>query len=118
MMIKKMEKLKIVRIATEDYPNGRIDSFTVPLLDKSNQGISVNYIIPLLKDFGFTDDSVEELDIDFENMSAGDHYFIYGNDNIKAILIIEDKAISINFDNNLDKKKINEIVERYFQFPE
>ena len=113
----KMEKLKIISISSETYHKGRIDSFAVPLLDKNHKGISDNYIIPLLKSFDFKRDSVDDLDLDFENMSAGTWFFIYGNPKIKAWLIIEGKTLSINFDTSLPREKINKIVEKYFEFP-
>ena len=110
----KMEKLKIKEMGSEEYPNGRIDSFTVPLVE----GISDNYIIPLLKDLSFTEDSVDDLDLDFENMSSGTYFFVYGNPKIKAHIIIEDKKFSIKFDTSLPREKIIKVMEKYFRFPE
>lgn len=112
-----MEKLKIISIFSEAYPGGRIDSFAVPLLDKNHKGISDNYIIPLLKSFDFKGDSVDDLDLDFENMSVGTWFFAYGNSNIKAMLIIGKKEISIIFDTTLSKEEINKVIEKYFEFP-
>ena len=34
------------------------------------------------------------------------------------MIVIGEKKISIVFDTNLDKNKINEIIEKYFEFPE
>ena len=98
----------------ETYPEGRIDSFTIP---KGNR-IADNYIIPLFRELGFIEDSLDDLDLDFENNPAGDYFFSYGNNNIKAMIVIGEKKISIIFDTNLDKNKINGVIEKYFEFPE
>jgi len=114
-----MEKLKHIGIASETYPNGRIDTFTVPLVDGTRQGIYHSYLIPLFIDLGFPEEEVgDKLDTDFENRSAGTSVFIYGNPKIKAWLIVEGKTLSINFDTSLPREKINKIVEKYFKFPE
>jgi len=110
----KMEKLKIVNVSSEAYPKGRIDSFTIP---KCNR-IADNYVIPLFRELGFIEESLDDLDLDFENKPAGNYFFSYGNNNIKAMIVIGEKKISIVFDTNLDKNKINEIIEKYFEFPE
>jgi len=112
-----MEKLKILGMSSETYSKGRIDSFTVPLIDNSGKGISDNYLISLFKELDFAEDSVDELDLDFENMPAGTWFFVYGNPNIKAMIIIGKEEISIIFDTTLSKEEINKVIEKYFQFP-
>ena len=113
MMMNKMEKVKILGMSSEEYPEGRIDSFTFPLVT----GISDKSIIPLFRYLRFTEDSLEDLDLDFENMSSGTYFFIYGNPKIKAHIIIENKKISIKLDTSLPKKNIVSAMEKYFQFP-
>jgi len=115
-----MEKLKIKGISSESYPGGRIDSFTIPLLNGSGQGINHSHIMPLFNDFKFPKEEVWDLDMDFENKGvypAGTSFFIYGNPKIKAWLIVEDETLSIKFDTSLPKEEINKVVGKYFEFP-
>jgi hypothetical protein len=121
MMIKtktKMEKLKIVGMSSKSYPEGRIDSFSVPLSDNPNQGIQHKYIMPLFRELGFSEEEVWDLDIDFENRSVGSYFFSYGNTKIKAWLIVEEKILSIKFDTSLPREDIIKVMDKYFQFPE
>ena len=115
-----MKKLKIKGISSENYPEGRIDSFNIPLVDGSGQGINHSHIMPLFTDFKFPEKEILDLDMDFENKGAypsGTSFFIYGNPKIKAWLIVEDETLSIKFDTSLPKKEINKVVEKYFEFP-
>jgi hypothetical protein len=110
----KMEKPKIISISSETYPGGRVDSFTIPNISK---GINHKCIIPLLRELGFPEDSLNDLDIDFENQPTGNYFFSYGNKDIKSMIIIGERKLSIIFDTNLDKNKINQIIRKYFDFP-
>ena len=112
-----MEKLKIISISSETYPGGRIDSFTVPLFDRFHQGINHSHIMPLFEKLGFAKDSVDDLDIDFENKPAGTYFFSYGNKKIKFFIVIGEKTISINLDTSLPREQINKVIDKYFEFP-
>jgi len=112
-----MEKLKIVGMSSEEYPGGRIDSFTIPLINESQEGINHSHVMPLFRELGFAEEAVWDLDIDFENKVPGTFFFSYGNKKIKSFLVIEEGTLSINFDTSLPREEINEIVEKYFEFP-
>ena len=116
-----MEKLKIQGISSQEYPGGRVDTFTIPLVNKSGKGINHSHIMPLFTDFKLPEEDVWDLDIDFENKDvypAGTSFFVYINSRIKAWLIVEDETLSMKFDTSLPKEEINEIIEKYFEFPE
>ena len=106
-----------MRIKCEEYPGGRIDSFTFPLIDKTGQGINHSHIMPLFQTLGFSEEEVWDLDIDFENKNPGTFFFSYGNGKIKSFLIIEEETLSVNFDTSLPREEINKAVEKYFEFP-
>ncbi len=107
-----MEKLKINQMISEEYPKGRIDSFTIKLPDKSPHH---SHIIPLFLDLGFPEEkSLDKLDVIFNEV---DYIFLYGNPKIKAHLIIEGDQLSIKFDTSISREKIIKTVEKYFEFP-
>ena len=106
-----MPKPKIIEIASEDYPQGRIDSFKINLSENLHQ-----IIIPIFLELDFPEELVlEKLDT---ILSEQDYIFIYGNNKIKAHLIIDKQNLSIKFDTTIPKSKFNKIIEKYFQFPE
>ena len=108
-----MEKLKIIGMSSEEYTEGRIDSFTIKL---PNESPHHSHIIPLFLELGFPKDEVlAKLDVIFSEVG---YLFIYGNPKIKSHLIEEDGTLSIKFDTSIPREKINEIVEKYFKFPE
>lgn len=107
-----MEKLKIEGMSSEEYPGGRIDSFTIKL---SKESPHHSHIIPLFLEMGFPKEEVlDKLDVILNEI---EYIFIYGNPKIKAHFIIGDKNFSIKFDSSLPKEKINKFVEKYFEFP-
>ncbi|OGJ21217.1 hypothetical protein A3K73_06240 [Candidatus Pacearchaeota archaeon RBG_13_36_9] len=112
-----MDKLKLKGISSEEYPDGRLDSFVVPLL----KGINHSKIIPLFMDLGLSnEDALQKLDLDFENKAlypAGTSFFIYVSKELKAYLIIGEENLYINLDTALPRDKIVTIIEKYFQFP-
>ena len=109
-----MEKIKIKGIESEEYPNGRIDSFTIELPKKESPHHS--HIIPLFLDLGFPKEEVlDKLDIILQEV---DYIFIYGNPKIKAHIIGENNQFIIKFDTSIPKEKIIKVMDKYFQFPE
>jgi hypothetical protein len=109
----KMEKLKIKGMSSEEYLNGRIDSFKIKLPIESPHH---SHIIPLFLELGFPEkDVLEKLDVIIDKI---DYIFIYGTPKIKAHLIVNNKDLSIKFDTSLPREKIMKIIEKYFQFPE
>ncbi len=107
-----MEKLKIEGMSSEEYPGGRIDSFTINLTSESPHH---SHIIPLFLDLGFPkEESLDKLDVIFNEIG---YLFIYGSPKIKAHLIIEGDKLSIKFDTSLPREEIIKILEKYFQFP-
>ena len=108
-----MKKLKIIGMSSEEYPEGRIDSFTIKLPKESPHH---SHIIPLFLELGFPKEEVlEKLDVTFPEI---DYLFIYGNPQIKAHFIEDGGNLYIKLDTIIKKEKINEIVEKYFEFPE
>ena len=108
----KMEKLRIVGISSEDYPNGRIDSFEIKLPEESPHHSN---IIPFFLDLGFPEEEVlDKLDIITQEI---DYLFIYGNPKIKAHLIVENGNLSMKFDTSLSRDEIIKVMEKYFEFP-
>lgn len=107
-----MEKLKIKGMSSEDYPEGRIDSYKIELPRKSPHH---SHIIPLFIDLGFPENVVnEKLDVIYHEIG---YIFVYGNQKIKAHLSAEDDELTIRLDTSIPREKINKIVEKYFQFP-
>ena len=107
-----MKKLKIIGMSSEEYPGGRIDTYEVRLLDKNSPSPQ---IIALFRNLNFPEDSVmEKLDVIYWEVKD---IFIYGAKKIKAWLLAEDDLISIKFDTSLTRKELNEVVEKYFEFP-
>ena len=112
-MITKMEKLKIKGMSSEEYPNGRIDSFKIKLPIESPHH---SHIIPLFLELGFPEEEVlGKLDVVLDKI---DYIFIYGTSQIKAHLIVDNKNLSIKFDTSFPREKILKIIEKYFQFLE
>lgn len=111
-----MEKLKVKGISSEEYPNGRIDSFRIPLI----QGIHDN-LIELFIELGIDKDEItEKLDIDFENKDlypAGTSFFIYVSEKIKSHLIIQEEEILLEFDTLLKREKMLNFMKKYFELP-
>lgn len=110
-----MKKLKIKGLASENYPGGRIDSFTIPLMDNPH-----SQLIPLFIELGMPEkDALDELDTDFKHTcSAGTSFFVYVSPNLKAHLIIEEQTLNIEFDTSLPKEKIISIMKKFFIFPD
>jgi hypothetical protein len=107
----KMKKIKMKGMGSEEYPNGRIDSFTIGLPIESPH----HSLIPLFLELGFSKEEVlDKLDIIFQEM---DYIFIYGNSKIKAHLIGEGNQFLIKFDTSIPKKEIDKVMKKYFQFP-
>lgn len=107
-----MEKLKIRGMSSEEYPEGRIDSFTIELPKESPHH---SHVIPLFLDLDFSKrETLDKLDVVFQEM---DYIFIYGNQRIKAHLIVQDNNFSIKFDTSLPREEITAMMEKHFQFP-
>ena len=107
---RQMKKLKLVGVSSEDYPEGRIDSYRIKLPEKSPHH---SHIIPLFLELGFPKDVVNEnLDIICNEIS---YLFLYGNKRIKAHLSTEDNELTIRFDTSISRQKINKITEKYFE---
>jgi hypothetical protein len=112
-----MEKPKILGMASEEYPSGRIDSFEIPLF----KGINHKKIMPFFKGLEISEENLKDLDIDFENKSlypAGSTFFVYVNDRLKAYLILQDESILIKLDTSIPRPEINALIEKHFEFPE
>jgi hypothetical protein len=107
-----MEKLKIEGMSSEEYPGGRIDSFTINLKNGSPHH---SHIIPLFLDLGFPkEESLDKLDVILNEI---DYIFMYGGSKIKAHLIVEGDNLSIKFDTSISREDILKIIDKYFQFP-
>lgn len=107
-----MEKLKIVGMSSEEYPEGRIDTYRIKTQEEYTSHL---HIIPLFLELGFPKEIVNErLDTIYEIQSE---IFIYGNEKIKAWIFVEDGLLSIKFDTSLPREEINKAVEKYFEFP-
>ena len=104
-----MERSIISGISSEEYPEGRLDIFKIPLSEKL-----VNNIINLFKDFNFSEEVINDLDIHYP--SSRGYYFFYSS-RIKAHMFFEKEFLNLIFDSGISKKEINKIVEKYFQFP-
>ena len=115
----KMNKPKIIRMASESYPYGRIDSFDIKL---EEEGLEHSNLIPLFEDLGFKKkDELLKLDDDFVRgwkALSGEYIFVFGNKKIKAHIIIHEGFMTVNFDSELSKKKIIKTVGKYFELPE
>lgn len=99
-------------MSSEEYPGGRIDTYEVQLLDKNSPSSAV---IDLFRELGFPDEDIKEkLDVIYWEVKD---IFIYGNKNIKAWLFAEGDNLSIRFDTSLPKTEINQVLEKYFEFP-
>lgn len=108
-----MEKLKIKGISSEEYLEGRIDSFTIDLPDKSPHH---SHIIPLFLDLGFSEKVVlDKLDMVLNEI---DYLFVYGNPRIKAHLIVNEGILYLKLDTSLPKEEVIKTFEKYFKFPE
>ena len=108
-----MEKLNIKGMSSEEYPGGRIDSFTIGLPDESPHH---SHIIPLFLKLGFSKEKcLDKLDIVFQET---DYIFIYGNQKIKAHIIIAENNFFLKFDTSIPRKEILKIMDKYFQFLE
>lgn len=116
-----MEKIKISKIISEEYPEGEIYSWVIPSINSKYKGIVSTNIIPFFRELGFSEEEQNNLDLDLENdkiYPPGTHLFFYGNKKIKAHIIVqEDGFLLIVLDSKLNKEKINKIIEKYFIFP-
>lgn len=105
-----MEKAKIQGISSKEYPEGRIDSFRIPL--------SENLVFPLLETFGelgFSKDIINEIDLHYP--STRGHFFFY-SPKAKIYFFIDDKILNLIIDSNISRDEIIEIMEKNFIFPE
>jgi len=105
-----MEKLKISGISSEDYPNGRIDSFTIPLSEDLVFNIEGLFI-----DLGFDKQVLNDLDMYYPSTKG--HHFFY-SEKVKAHLFLEETELNLIFDTSIPREEINKVVEKYFEFPE
>jgi len=105
-----MKKPKISRISSEEYPKGRIDTFRIPL----SEDLVFN-MEGLFRDLRFDKEVINDLDMHYPSTKG--YYFFY-SDKVKAHLFFEENKVNLIFDTSIPKEEINEIVERYFEFPE
>ncbi len=108
----KMEKARILGISSEEYPEGRIDSFKV----QENKDTFENLILCLLN-LGFSESVIRtKIDLAFEH---NEYVFLYLNKKLRVHIEINkgDNPLTIRFDTSLQKKNIVSAMEKYFQFP-
>ena len=103
-------KLKILQLKSEEYPDGRIDSYRVKYDDESHK-----ILIPLFLDLGFKQDEVlEKLARIFEE---GESLFVYGSSDTKAYIKTSIDELELIFDTSINKEKLNKVLEKYLDFP-
>ena len=108
----KMEKVKILGMSSEEYPEGRIDSFKV----QENKDTFENLILCLLN-LGFSESVIRtKIDLAFEH---NEYVFLYLNKKLRVHIEIDkgNNSLTIRFDTSLPKRNIVSAMEKYFQFP-
>lgn len=108
-----MKKPKILGMGTENYPEGRIDSFKI-----SEKGGNWKSIINCLVDFGFSENSIlTKVDLVLEHR---DYLFLYLNSELKVHISAEESEdfFTVRLDTSLSRSEIMKVIEKYFQFPE
>ena len=105
-----MEKIKLISVRNEEYPEGRWDRFTIkPVLEL------IDPMTNLFKDLGFSVEVLNDLDMYYPEFGGFKSFY---SKKIKAYLIgYDEDCLEIVLDSNLPRIKIVKIVERYFQFP-
>ena len=106
-------KPKILGLKTENYPEGRIDSFKID--EKEGHWES---IVDCLVEFGFEDESIGG-SIDFTLEDRG-YIFLYLNSKLKVHLSAEESEdfFTVRFDTSIPREEILKIMAKYFQFSE
>jgi len=99
-------KPKISGINSEEYSAGRIDHFIIEM----GENLQIPFM-NLFKELGFEKDKVNDLDIDYPSTRG---YFFFCSKKIKAHFFIEKSRINLILDNKLEKKKLIQIIEKYF----
>lgn len=104
-------KPKILKISSEKYPEGRIDSFEVD----ENEG-GWESIVDCLVDLGFNEGRIRS-DIDVTLEDRG-YLFLYLNSKLKVHLSAKESGNSfvVRFDTSLPREEILKVVEKYFRF--
>jgi hypothetical protein len=111
-----MKKPFILGIVSENYTRGRIDSFKIEIVGGTQEGTE-KQIILLLKNLGFNLKEINEKLL--ATLGEEDYLFLYANEKIKAHIFVnsEEDYLILKFDTSLKRTKINNLVEKYFEFP-
>ncbi|MFC1666095.1 hypothetical protein ACFLZF_00055 [Nanoarchaeota archaeon] len=102
-----MEKPNIFGIGSKEYPNGRIDKLSIEMHPDMPQ-----VLINLFEELNFSDDVLNALDMNYTQL-IGYHFFY--SEKIKAHLFGDERSLTFVLDTNLDKEKLMDIIEKYFQ---
>ncbi len=106
-------RLNILGISSQEYPEGRVDSFKI----NETEG-HWGSIIDCLVEFGFKEKSIRaDIDATLENRG---YLFLYLNPKLKVHLSAEESEdfFTIRFDTSIPRKEIISIMKKHFQFPE
>jgi hypothetical protein len=112
-----MKKLKIFEISSNEYPGGRIDKISFKI-DRFN--LHGDYLIPLFMDLDFSKESMNDIDIEFVDYKESEEiidFFFYGNPKVKAYFLAGRGIIKILFDTTIPREELNEVLNKYFEFP-
>ncbi len=104
-----MKKIKISRVSSEEYPNGRWDKFTLKPVEEL-----IDPMTNLFRDLGFSEDVLNDLDVFYPRLGG---FNAFHSKNIKAYLIGYEDDLELIFDTSLPREEINKVVEKYFEFP-
>lgn len=102
-----MGKIKIKEIKSEDYENGRIDSFLI----SKNIDLHVD-IIGVLIDMGFSEKNITVFDTEYDMINT---YLFSKEKDVKIFLICFDEEILLIIDSKLDKLRLMKIIEDHFE---
>jgi len=105
----KMEKIKISRVSSEEYPNGRWDKFTLKPVEEL-----IEPITNLFRDLEFGEDVLNDLDVFYPCLGGFNAFY---SKDVKAYLIGYEDDLVLIFDTSLPMKEIHDAVEKYFEFP-
>jgi len=104
-----MEKIKLISVSSDEYPEGRWDSFTLKPVEEL-----IEPLVNLFRDLGFGKEALNDLDIYYPELGGFNAFY---SKKIKAYVIGYGDEIEIVFDSNFPRSKIVTMVEKYFQFP-
>ena len=105
-----MDKPKILGMKSQEYPDGRIDTFR---MSEENGGFEAR--VSCLMEIGFSEEDIRsDIDVALEDRS---YLFLYLNEKLKVHLSAEglDDFFIIRLDTKIPRKEIVEVIEKNFQ---